>query len=309
MIINVQKSLPQSDEFTFTAIDFERANNSQNSVCQVGICAVERGRIIKSCEYLVRPPQRVFYFQKKAMEIHGITYLDVEDALTFDKVWKKILPYIEGRPLVANSFRDDAMTMDAILCSYRIKYHYQRYGHLCTLELAQRADIHGENNKYNLEALCGRYCISLEPHHAGSDAEGCAKLALALAEELSIDSFRSLADFSQTPDFHEPELPELLTHSDLDVLENYLHRLKKKNSTARRLPPTERPRQGQKTNKKISLRHHRKRLRNERPWAGTVVCRTPVSSRPRKERQDKTPEETPARQTGAADRKLYKVNI
>lgn len=228
MIINVQKNLPQSDEFTFTAIDFERANNSQNSVCQVGICAVERGRIIKSCEYLVRPPQRVFYFQKKAMEIHGITYLDVEDALTFDKVWKKILPYIEGRPLVAHSFRDDAMTMDAILSSYRIKYHYQKYGHLCTLELAQRADIHGENNKYNLEALCGRYGISLEPHHAGSDAEGCAKLALALAEELSIDSFRSLADFSQTPDFHEPELPELLTHSDLDVLENYLHRLKNK---------------------------------------------------------------------------------
>ena len=134
MIINVQKNLPQSDEFTFTAIDFERANNSQNSVCQVGICAVERGRIIKSCEYLVRPPQRVFYFQKKAMEIHGITYLDVEDALTFDKVWKKILPYIEGRPLVAHSFRDDAMTMDAILSSYRIKYHYERYGHLCTLE-------------------------------------------------------------------------------------------------------------------------------------------------------------------------------
>ena len=31
MIINVQKNLPQSDEFTFTAIDFERANNSQNS--------------------------------------------------------------------------------------------------------------------------------------------------------------------------------------------------------------------------------------------------------------------------------------
>ena len=89
MIINVQKNLPQSDEFTFTAIDFERANNSQNSVCQVGICTVERGRIVRSREFFVRPPQRVFYFQKKAMEIHGITSLDVEGAPTFDKVWEK----------------------------------------------------------------------------------------------------------------------------------------------------------------------------------------------------------------------------
>ena len=52
MIINVQKNLPQSDEFTFTAIDFERANNSQNSVCQVGICAVERGRILGCLQVL-----------------------------------------------------------------------------------------------------------------------------------------------------------------------------------------------------------------------------------------------------------------
>ena len=228
MIINVQKNLPQSDEFTFTAIDFERANNSQNSVCQVGICTVERGRIVRSREFFVRPPQRVFYFQKKAMEIHGITSLDVEGAPTFDKVWEKIFPDIEGRPLAAHSFRDDALTLDAILCSYRIKYRYQKYGHLCTLDLAQRADIHGENNQYNLEALCGRYGITLRPHHAGSDAEGCAMLALKIAEELSIDSFRSLADLSQTPDFHEPELPDELTYTDLGVLENYLHRLKNK---------------------------------------------------------------------------------
>ncbi len=228
MIINIPKYLPQSDEFSFTAIDFERANNSQSSVCQVGICVVEEGRIIKSREFFVRPPQRVFYFHRKATEIHGITSLDVEEAPTFDKVWEKILPDIEGRPLVAHSFRDDALTLDAVLCSYRIKYDYQKYGHLCTLELALRADIHGKNSKYNLEALCGRYGITLRPHHAGSDAEGCAKLALKMAAELSIDSFRSLAELSQTPNFHEPELPEILTYSDLGVLENYLHRLKNK---------------------------------------------------------------------------------
>lgn len=226
MIINTKKCLPLRDDFTFTAIDFERANNNLISICQVGICRVDDGHITKSYEYLVRPPQRVFYFQKKTTELHGITALDVENAPTFDLVWKEIFPDIEGRPLVAHSFRDDSMALDAVLDRYRIKYKYRRYGYLCTLELALRAGIHNEENKYNLKALCKRCGITLSPHHAGSDAEGCARLALKLAEELSINSLRELADFSQSAIFDEPDLPETLTCADLAVLENYLRRMR-----------------------------------------------------------------------------------
>ena len=228
MIISVRKYLPQSDDFSFTAIDFERANNALNSICQVGLCVVERGSIVKSCEYFVRPPKRVSYFQKNTVHIHGITYEDVCGAPTFDKVWDMIFPDIKGRPLAAHSFRDDSLALDAALRSYGIKYKYREYGHLCTLELAQRASIHDENNKYNLEALCGLYGIELLPHHAGSDARGCAELALTIAKALSIDSFKELADFSQTPAFHGPNLPEVLSGSDISVLENYIAKMRSK---------------------------------------------------------------------------------
>ena len=175
MIIKTADNLPKSDEFTFTAIDFERANNCQSSICQIGLCVVERGRVVKCAEYLVKPPKRICFFQQKPVEIHGITYEDVADAPSFAEVWREILPDIEGRPLAAHSFRDDAKTLEAALRSFRLKYDYKAAGYICTLELALRAGIHGENNKYSLESLCERYSVPLRAHHAGSDAEGCAR--------------------------------------------------------------------------------------------------------------------------------------
>lgn len=228
MIIKITDDLPKSDEFTFTAIDFERANNCQSSVCQIGLCVVERGKIVKSREYLVKPPKRICFFQRKPVEIHGITYEDVADAPSFAEVWREIFPDIEGRPLAAHSFRDDAKTLEAALRSSRLKYDYKAAGYICTLELALRAGIHGENNKYSLESLCERYGLPLRAHHAGSDAEGCARLALKIAGELGIDSFRKLAELSQPPEVPEPELPELLSCEDLEEIEKYVSRLKSK---------------------------------------------------------------------------------
>ncbi|MDO5116138.1 MAG: exonuclease domain-containing protein [Synergistaceae bacterium] len=228
MKIDVAKNLPLNDDFSFTAIDFELANNDKRSVCQVGICVVERGRVLKSYEMFVRPPRRANYFLRKPVEIHGITASDVAFAPTFDEVWEKIFADLEGRPLAAHSFRDDAMCFDAVLQNYRIKYNYRKYGYLCTLDLALRSGIHGENNKFSLESLCERYKIPLSPHHAGSDAEGCARLAMKIADELSISSFRELADLSQTPIFPEPELPDILDCAGIERLECYLGRLRHK---------------------------------------------------------------------------------
>ena len=172
MIIKTADNLPKSDEFTFTAIDFERANNCQSSICQIGLCVVERGRVVKCAEYLVKPPKRICFFQQKPVEIHGITYEDVADAPSFAEVWREILPDIEGRPLAAHSFRDDAKTLEAALRSFRLKYDYKAAGYICTLELALRAGIHGENNKYSLESLCERYSVPLRARPRGIGRRG-----------------------------------------------------------------------------------------------------------------------------------------
>ncbi len=228
MIIRTADNLPKSDDFTFTAIDFERANSCQSSICQIGLCVVERGRVVKCSEYLVKPPKRICFFQHKPVEIHGITYEDVACAPSFAEVWREIFPDIKGRPLAAHSFRDDAKSLEAALRSFRLKYDYRAAGYICTLELALHAGIHGENNKYSLESLCGRYSVPLRAHHAGSDAEGCARLALKIAGELGINSFRKLAELSQPPEIPEPELPDSLSYEDVEELEKYISRLKSK---------------------------------------------------------------------------------
>ncbi len=226
MIIRTTRPLPESDDFTFTAIDFELANNSPCSICQIGFCVVERGSVVKSAEYFVRPPKGLCFFLPKPVEIHGITYDDVARAPSFAAVWQKMLPYVKGRPLAAHSFRDDAKALAATLAFFGVEYDCRAAGYLCTLELALHAGISGENNKYSLESLCGRYSLPLCAHHAGSDAEGCARLALKIAEELGVSSFRRLVEISCPPGVPEPELPDLLSCGDVEKIEKYVSRLK-----------------------------------------------------------------------------------
>lgn len=287
MLIKTDDNLPRSDEFTFTAIDFERANNCQSSICQIGLCVVERGRVVKCAEYLVKPPKHICFFQQKPVEIHGITYDDVADAPSFAEVWREILPDIEGRPLAAHSFRDDAKSLEAALRSFRLKYDYKAAGYICTLELALRAGIHGENNKYSLESLCERYSVPLHAHHAGSDAEGCARLALKIAAELGVDSFRKLAELSQPPEVPEPELPETLSFEDLETLEKYISRLKGKKNV--RL--TDCPKAHELDRAKHILRHCPDALLSKETamsanalnnWLTRIEAETPVPRRPRR---------------------------
>ncbi|MDO4987897.1 MAG: exonuclease domain-containing protein [Synergistes sp.] len=239
MIINAVKHLPECDDFTFTAIDFERANNSYASVCQVGVCTVRGGEIVDKAEYLVRPRKGIDYFLPQNTAIHGITEKDVDNAPTFAEVWNEIAPHICGYALAAHSFRDDEKTLAAALKANRINYNYEKYGHICTLELAIRTKTHGDDNKYNLEALSKHFGITIVPHHAGADAEACAKLVLAFAHSLSVTSLKELASISQEPDIHFPEFPDRLTCNDIDKLERFIYKTKhKKDLTISDYPKT-----------------------------------------------------------------------
>ena len=72
MIINVQKNLPQSDEFTFTAIDFETANGFRGSPCSVGVVRVRAGAMVERASWMMRPPLGFDRFDPRNVRIHGI---------------------------------------------------------------------------------------------------------------------------------------------------------------------------------------------------------------------------------------------
>ena len=55
----------------FIAIDFETANSSRSSVCEIGLSFVEEGKITKTLSRKVKPKDNQYdYFN---IQVHGIT--------------------------------------------------------------------------------------------------------------------------------------------------------------------------------------------------------------------------------------------
>ena len=95
----------------FTAIDFETANPRHYSACQLGIALVEKGEIIEEKSWFIRPPTPTFTFT----DIHGITYNQVRDSLTFREIWAEVVPYIEGQIIAAHNARfDESVLLESL---------------------------------------------------------------------------------------------------------------------------------------------------------------------------------------------------
>ena len=150
---------------SFVALDFETAQGNSWSICQVGLVRVENGIITNEINCLIQPPNN--YYWQRFIDIHGITPNMTKDALTFDKVWHKIEPFIKGQAVVAhNGLSFDFPVLKKTLEYYGIQT--PEYDKHCTYRIFRQ----------NLASLCNQYKISLNHHDALSDAKACAELFL-----------------------------------------------------------------------------------------------------------------------------------
>ena len=157
---------------TFTAIDFETASWSSNSVCQVGLVKVENGNITDEYCGLVKPPRNYIwrYFSEK---IHGIYPKDTAGAPAFAESFPLWKHFVEGQTLVAHNMIFDLNCLQACLkdfCGLDMKF--KTY---CTRKIWA-----GAFENAQLKTCCARLGISLLQHHnALADAKACAELFLA----------------------------------------------------------------------------------------------------------------------------------
>ncbi len=149
----------------FTAIDFETANGSRNSICQVGLITIENGLITNEINILVQPPNN-FYWDR-FIDIHGITPRKTANEPSFDQIWHLIEPHITDQIVVAhNGLRFDFPVLEKTLEHYDMTV--PEYSKHCTYKL------YGDN----LKSLCKYYKIPLNHHDALSDAKACGELFL-----------------------------------------------------------------------------------------------------------------------------------
>lgn len=158
---------------SFTAIDFETANRYRNSACAVGLVRVERGRIVRRAYYLIRPPFRLFQFTA----LHGIDWATVRNEPSFAELWPVLAPYFKGVDFVAaHNAPFDAGVLRATCAWYGVDAPSVQFE--CTVRVARAS---WGLRPTTLRHVADYLGLSLQHHHAGSDAEACARIVLAAA--------------------------------------------------------------------------------------------------------------------------------
>lgn len=151
----------------FTALDFETANSSRCSICQVGICRVVNGEVVFADSFLVQPPNNEYSSINSC--IHGISAADTLDMPLFPEVWEKIKYHIEDELVVAHNAVFDVDCLFKTLDYYNIERPLFRTD--CTYRIS----------RLNLKDLAESLEINLPHHHnALFDARVCSEAYIKL---------------------------------------------------------------------------------------------------------------------------------
>ena len=166
--------LPPADG-VFVAIDFETADHSPDSACAVGLVRVEGLTVVRRETLLIRPPRPRVLFT----HVHGITWEMVKDAASFADAWRHLSPLLErASALVAHNAPFDRRVLAACCAASGLRVPDLPF--LCTVQLARR---HWGLKPNDLPSVCRRLGIGLVHHDPGSDAEACARIIIAAANE------------------------------------------------------------------------------------------------------------------------------
>jgi DNA polymerase III subunit epsilon len=158
---------------TFVALDFETANRYPDSACSIGLVRVEQGQVVDKAHYLIRPPRRQFEFT----HIHGITWPQVANQPNFAERWPQIAAILAGADfLAAHNAAFDRGVLQACCQAYDILPPLFEF--VCTVQLARKT---WNIRPTKLPNVCEYLGIPLNHHDALSDAEACARIAIASA--------------------------------------------------------------------------------------------------------------------------------
>jgi len=162
----------------FVAIDFETANEQRASACAIGLSWAEDGRVVRTEEYLIRPPE--LRFTPFTIAVHGIRPEDVAHRPEFPDLWDRLAPDLAGCLLLAHNASFDMSVLLATLKTYQLDI--PEHDTLCTLVTARR--VWPALPRHKLNHLAAELAIPLDHHRAGSDARACAEIALAAARQM-----------------------------------------------------------------------------------------------------------------------------
>jgi DNA polymerase-3 subunit epsilon len=152
------------------AIDFETANQSAGSACQLGLVRLEDWRVARQQSWLIRPPTDEFLFT----HIHGLTWEHVRHSPSWGELWPEISAHLEGAQyLAAHNAPFDRGVLQAVCAEAGLSAPQTPF--LDTVIVARKV---WKIFPTKLNNVCERLDIPLNHHEALSDAHACAQILL-----------------------------------------------------------------------------------------------------------------------------------
>ena len=165
------------DGISFTAIDFETANNYRASACAVGLTKVKSGQVVEQVSWLMKPLPGYADFLPINVGIHGITAAHVRNMPDWRGIHGPMMDFIGGDALVGHNVSFEKSVISKAneasgLPATNLDFH-------CTLTLARK---HLQLDHYTLSDVVGALELPAFNHHdAGDDARASALIAIELA--------------------------------------------------------------------------------------------------------------------------------
>jgi len=184
--INLHNENKRVIDADFITIDFETANNNNNSACSLGLVVVKDLQIIESKYYLIHPP--VMSFNAKNIEIHGILAKDVKDSPKFPDVWNEIKKYFYDNIVIAHNAQFDMSVLKCLQLEYSLDMPDFKY--MDSMYISNKAC--GSDIKKTLDARADALGVELKDHHnAFDDATACANIVIETVKKCNNKSFQS----------------------------------------------------------------------------------------------------------------------
>ena len=169
--------------YTYYAIDFETANDYENSACSVGVVRFVDGIEQDSIYSLIKPAK--MYFKPEYTEIHHLSYNDVIKQSQFPEVWQTLIePFIKkdgvAPVFVAHNAKFDMGVLRGCFNYYGMSVPNIEYK--CTLNISRR--VWKDFKCHKLTYLAEQFGIEYDAHNALDDARTCGKIYALAAEKL-----------------------------------------------------------------------------------------------------------------------------
>ena len=208
------------EDATYCVLDLETTGISitTEKITEVGIMKVKNGEVIDEFEIFVNPEKPI---PQRVVEVTNITDEMVKDAETIDKVFPKILEFVEDSIIVAHnaSFDVGFLKHNAKLLGYEFNNTY-----IDTLPLAK--DLFPDLKKYKLGKIADSLGIEVDvAHRALADVDTTVKVFNVMLKKLKdkgINTVDEIDSATKDPEAQKEEFKKQRSYHAIILAKNYV---------------------------------------------------------------------------------------